>query len=290
MSEFKNKTRLNSARPSKTKTQKRFSLARFFKKLFFWILLLTFLGVCGWVLFFSDYTKIKELKIVSQKIDENELKEISANLMVEDWFGYFSKDNFFLFPRKTFAEKVKNDFKLVRSVEFENKFPDKIEIEIEERQGVVVWCSREKCWLLDEQGSLFYLLQPGEKENRFKDYQIIIDEGYSEIENEQKIESSGLIEFVESSKKEIEEQIDIKIEREIRTPALISGEIRFKVEEEGWQIYLNFKEEVSSQVALLKEVLESSISSQEREDLNYIDLRIPGKAIYNSSFQQSNQD
>ncbi len=289
MSDFKRKIKLNSSKYSKVKNKKAFSFGRFCKKMFFLLLLFAFLGVCGWVLLFSDYTEIKEVKIVSQKIDKDELKEISDNLMVEKWFEYLPKNNFFLFPRKTFIEKVKNDFKLARNIKFENKFPDKIKIEVEERQGVIIWCSRNKCWLLDEKGEIFYLLQPGEKEGRFKKYQVVVDDSYLEIEEKQKIKSEGLIKFIKDSKNEIEKQFGLKIEREIKTPALVSREIRFKVQDEGWEIYLNLDEDFITQIALLKEVLESSINSKEREQLNYIDLRISGKAIYNSSFQQSSQ-
>lgn len=287
---FKNKKQSNPNRYFKAKKQSDFSWGKFFKKMFFWLLFLAFWGVCGWVLLFSDYTKIKKVEIISQQVDENKLQEISDNLMTEKWFNYIPKDNFFLFPRKTFTEKIENDFKLVREVEFENKFPNKIKIEIEERQNVAIWCSREKCWLLDEEGELFYLLQPGEKDDRFKEYQIIIDESYSEVEQGQKIESSGLLEFIKTVEELVESQVGLKIKRKVQVPALVSEEVRFEVEGEGWQIYLNLNEEASSQVTLLKEVLESSISSQERENLNYIDLRVSGKAIYNSSFQQSSQD
>lgn len=290
MRQSRNKAQLNSSRYSSARNKGNFSWGRFLKKTFFWLLFLVFWVFCGWVLFFSNYTKIESVEVFSEKISKKELRKISENFMAEKWFGYIPKDNFFLFPRKTFAEKVKNDFKLVREVGFDNKFPNKIRIEVEERQEIVIWCAREKCWLLDEMGKVFYSLQPEEKDERFKEYQVVTDESHLEVEEGQKIESGDLIGFIEKSKREIEEQMDLRIAREARTPALISREIRFRVEEEDWEIYLNLDEDIYSQVSLLEEILESSINSQEREHLNYIDLRIPGKAIYNSSFQRSSQD
>ena len=261
---------------------KKCSLGKFFKKLFFWLLFLAFLGVSGWTMFFSNYTELKKVEIITDKLDKQPLRDISDNYRGEFWFKYWSKNNFFSFPRKTLAQTLKEQFKTIRKVNFENKFPDTLIIKIEERKRIVIWCSREQCFLIDETGSAFYQLQEGEIENRFKDYSVVIDKSNLEIQEGQKIEEGKLADFVLEIKELLKNEINLDIRRESETPSLIAEEIRVKTIG-GWQIYFNLENDVNTQVELLKELFKTSFSQEEKEKLNYIDLRISGKAIYNLS-------
>lgn len=249
-------------------------------KKFFWILLATtFLGISGWALFFSNYTEIGVVKIKTDKIDSKPIKEIFNNLKEEEYFNLIPKNNFFLFPRGNFTELVKNEFELVRQVKFENKFPNTIKIETEERGAIVIWCSQEKCFLLDEQGIIFRELLGNERDERFEKYLIIEDKSFEAGKLGERIEDGQLAIFLKKAEVQLREKLDLKIKRETLTPSLISREIRIKTEE-NWEIYFSLDQEIEDQILLLKEVLETEIRN--REELNYLDLRIEGKVIYKS--------
>jgi len=274
----------------KKRGDKNFSWSIFFKKLLFWLLFIAFLGVNGWIFLFSDYTKIQKIEIITEKLDKKPLEDISNNFRGEFWFKYFSKNNLFLFPRKKLAQTLKDQFKVIRAVKFESKFPDTLVVQIEERQAIVIWCSNDKCFLLDETGLIFYQLQAGEKEGeQFKDYNIIIDNGFSEsAEINQMIETGQLALISFEIKRLLKEKVDLDIERELKTPSIISKELRVETTS-GWEIYFNLEEDLETQIELLKELLKSGISQNEKESLNYVDLRIAGRAIYNASFEKQEE-
>lgn len=274
----------------KKRGDKNFSWSIFFKKLLFWLLFIAFLGVNGWIFLFSDYTKIQKVEIITEKLDKKPLEDISNNFRGEFWFKYFSKNNLFLFPRKKLAQSLKDQFKVIRTVRFESKFPDTLVVKIEERQAIVIWCSNDKCFLLDETGLIFHQLQAGEKEGeQFKDYNIIIDNSFLElVETNQTIETGQLALVSLEIKKLLKEKIGLDIERELQTPSIISKELRVKTIT-GWEIYFSLEEDLGAQIELLKELLKNGISQGEKENLKYIDLRITGKAIYKASFEKQEE-
>ncbi len=250
----------------------------------FWVLFSVFIGVSCWLLFLSEYTKIEKPELISsEKINKEALNNILVEKNQGKRFGYLPKNNFFLFPRKEIKKEIKEEFELVREVIFENKFPNKISVRIDEREGIIIFCNQSQCFLLDEEGLIFRKINLDEKDEKFKNYLVINSGGHSKVEEKNKINPENLISLIQEIKDKLKDELDIEIEREMETPALISKELRVKTKE-GWQIYFNLEEKIIDQIALLKEILDSSIQKEEKEKLNYIDLRIPNKAIYNSSF------
>lgn len=273
----------------KEKNKKRkYSLAVLAKRAFFMSLFIGFLGVSGWTFIFSDYTKIKSVEIITDQLSKEPIENIFDELKWEVWLNYVPQDNFFTFPRNKFTRTVKDQFKIVRGVRFENYFPDEIKIIIEERQGLIIWCNEGKCFLMDEAGEIFYELQEKEKDDRFKDLSFIIDQSNQEVEMDKKIDQAGLVETVELIKKRLEEDLELGIYRKIKTPSVISDEIRIKTKDD-WEIYFNLSDSIENQINLLEEILKSSISSEEKKKLNYIDLRVSGKAIYKTSLKENKE-
>lgn len=249
----------------------------FIKKLLWLILFLSFFGISFWVLFFSNYTEIKEIQVKSNKIERKSAEEIFYNFQKERYFNFISKNNFFLFPQKAFKNKIKNQFELARKVNFENSFPGIFRVEIIEREAIVVWCSQDQCFLMDEQGIIFREITENEKEENYKNYLIIRDDSMRKGALGDKIEDDRLAVFVNNTEDKLKEELELKIEREITTPSLLSQEIRIKTKK-GWQIYLDTRQNIEDQISLLKEVLEGDIEN--KDNLEYVDLRVGGKVIY----------
>jgi cell division septal protein FtsQ len=249
----------------------------FIKKLLWLILFFSFFGISFWFLFFSNYTEIKEIQVKSNKIERKSIEEIFYNFQKEKYFNFISKNNFFLFPQKTFKNKIKNQFELVREVNFENSFPGIFRVEVTEREAIVVWCSQDQCFLMDEQGVIFREITENEKEESFGEYLIVRDDSMRRGALGDKIEDGQLTVFINNTKDKLKEELELKIEREITTPSLLSQEIRIKTDE-GWQLYLDTRQNIEEQISLLKEVLEGSIENKDK--LEYVDLRVEGKVIY----------
>lgn len=249
-----------------------------FVKKFLWIVLfLSFLGISFWVLFFSDYTEIKEFQVKTDKINNQLVEETFNNFKKEKYFNFISKNNFFLFPRENFKNQIKNQFELAREVDFANNFPGIFRVKIEEREAIVIWCSQDQCFLMDEQGIVFKEITENEKEENYKDYPIIKDDSMRKGVLNDKIEDNQLAVFVNNAKDKLREELELKIEREVVTPSLLSQEIRI-VTDRGWQLYLDTRQDIEDQIYLLREVLEGDMENKDK--LEYIDLRVEGKVIY----------
>jgi cell division septal protein FtsQ len=249
----------------------------FIKKLLWLILFFSFFGISFWVLFFSNYTEIKEIQVKSNKIERKSIEEIFYNFQKEKYFNFISKNNFFLFPQKAFKNKIKNQFELAREVNFENSFPGIFRVEVMEREAIVVWCSQDQCFLMDEQGVIFREITENEKKESFGEYLIVRDDSIRRGALGDKIEDGQLTVFINNTKDKLKEELELKIEREITTPSLLSQEIRIKTDE-GWQLYLDTRQNIEEQISLLKEVLGGSIENKDK--LEYVDLRVEGKVIY----------
>lgn len=249
----------------------------FIKKILWFILLVSFLGTSFWVLFFSNYTEIKEVQVKSNKIDGKLVEETFNNFKEEKYFNFISKNNFFLFPRENFKNQIKNQFELAREVNFANSFPGIFRIEIIEREAIIIWCGQEKCFLMDEQGVIFKEISEEEKKESFKDYSIIRDDSMRKGALGGKIEDDQLAVFINNVEDNLNKELNLKIKREIVLPSLLSQEIRITTED-GWQLYLDTKQKIEEQIFLLKEVLSNDLEN--KENLEYIDLRVEGKVIY----------
>ena len=243
---------------------------------------MSFLGVAAWVMIFSDLTQVTKIEIVSEKVDLLRAREIIDSKRNQNFLKYFSRNNFFLFPRKGITESLQEDFETIRSVNFVNKFPDKIVIENEERRGILIWRNQGKIFLMDETGEIFREIQEGELNERFVGYDIIWDKSYAKARLGQIIEEGQLVDFIAVLKKELKEKVGLEIQREMETPSLISMDIQVKTEA-GWGIYFDMESSLDSQIVLLRQILETNFSEEEKEKLEYIDLRISGKAIYKMS-------
>jgi cell division septal protein FtsQ len=268
-------------RKSQNKNKKK-SWKSFFKRLFFWVFLLIFLAVVFWVLLLSDYTELRKIKINSVKIEESSLNEKADNYRDEFYFDRISKNNFFLFPRNSFKKELLDKFEKIRKIILKNNFPDSIIVDIEERETIIVLCNQEKCFLVDETGEAFYEIKKEERDNRFKEYNVLLNKSSFEIQKGFIIADEKIIELASDLNDLLEKEMGINIDRELETPSLISKELRVKTED-SWWIYLNTEIEISEQLELLKEILKSIINEREEEQLEYIDLRIPNKAIYKSA-------
>ena len=59
----------------------------------------------------------------------------------------------------------------------------------------------------------------------------------------------------------------------------MSGELRVKTVQ-GWEIYFSTERPITTQARILKRILKSKLVEEDLSQLEYIDLRIKGKAVY----------
>ena len=107
---------------------------------------------------------------------------------------------------------------------------------------------------------------------------VVQEEKDEKIKISQKVADQNFIGFILEISKNLEQIENLEI-ISLRTPESASLEIWITTIE-GWQVIFNTSEPAKKQAGNLAKFLSEKIDEKERENLEYIDLRIPGKIYY----------
>ena len=256
----------------------------FFQKSVFWFLALILLIFIIWLIFFSPFFRIKEMSIIGNKSTSSEKIKNEVNQIIKKRaFFILPKDNI-IFINPTEIEKVlSQENPSFQEIKAKKKFPDILKIEISERRSAIIWCRQENCFFTDKNGiayaEVFFaeLLSFGGKENMEK-MLVVQEEKDEKIRTSQKVADQNFIGFILEISKNLEQIESLEI-ISLRTPESASSEIWITTIE-GWQVIFNTSEPAKKQAGDLAKFLNEKINEEERKNLEYIDLRIPGKIYY----------
>jgi len=260
------------------------------KNRFFWsfiLVLISFL-VSFYLIGFHSIFQIEKVEISgNQKVSTENIRDlIEINLPKKILF--FSSRSIFLVDLKEINENLLNKFPQIGKIDFDRDFPDKLIILIEERKPVAIF---EERFLSKED----IMLEGGatlrrEKSHFFIDEQGIVFEKVSEKGSWLVIKDPSLNQDMKLGERIIKEEklsqiLKIKSELEKSKIGINSAEIvnhqRVNIKTlEGWEVYFNLLDDVSQQVFNLDLVLKEKISSEERGNLEYVDLRFGNQVYY----------
>lgn len=242
----------------------------------FWLAVLISMAMGGifYLFFVSSVFRIKEINASgNQKIPTQNIQDIAKEILFSDG------NNFFLADESKIENKILNDYPQVAKAEIKLKFPDKLTINIEERQLAAVFCNNyqkddfSNCFYVDKNGVIFELV--AEKESTLPTIQ------KSDL-NDKELKLGENILDAESITKILEINSNLKEKLEI-TPQvfLIAREDKLNVETlDGWEIYFDLKGDISWQLTKLSAVLEKEIPPEKRRNLEYIDVRFGNLAPF----------
>jgi hypothetical protein len=244
-----------------------------YKNRFFWlsiVITLIFIGIF-YSLFVASFFQIKEIKISGN----NEIPEGSIFSVVqgqtEKNLLFFPTRSIFLVNLAKTKEQILNDFPKITRAEIERKFPNILNVKIEEREELVALYQAEKCFLLDKGGVSFEYCP----ESTTTLPKIKISTSTSEKKlGEEALKEEDVANILKISLKLKELEIPMKeflIISEERINVLTSG---------GWEIYFSQKSDIDWQLTKLGVVLEKEIPLAKRGDLEYIELRFGNLAPY----------
>lgn len=113
------------------------------------ILALLIFLIFGWIalMLTLPYFKISKITITGNKITK--APEVESYVRQ----SFFSKNNYFLFPDKSTAEKIKETF-LYENVQIKKVFPDTIAITVNEKPVSVIYDDNTNYYLLDNDGKV----------------------------------------------------------------------------------------------------------------------------------------
>lgn len=264
------------------------------------ILILVFflLGGIFYFLFFSQVFSIKNFSISGgRSIDSEELKK-TINSFLEHRRFLIATNNFFIIKEQALEKAILSKFKRVEEVKIKKKFPNLLalhragaglRIEIKEKNLNLIWCQRRpeeerRCFYLDQDGMVFGKsfdidLENLDREKLINGPFILVEEERENFSSlEERIVAPELVNFIFQIKLILPKIAGLKMVKG-DIPLDSAGQINVETEE-GWQVYFDTTRELTSQVKILDLVLIEKITKEEREVLEYIDLRVPGRIYY----------
>ena len=243
------------------------------KNRFFWlgVLFLCLLVFLSYFLFFSDTYQVKKIIITGeQKVSEEEFR-LLIEKKLENKILFWKTKSIFLFNLEEIRKDILDNFPQTAEIQIRREIPDTISILVRERAGVANWCQEEHCFLLDIDG-------------------VIFEENSSNPELIKIMDRQKLPPFILGTKvieKDFLSKI-LEVERKLKTDFnLLLQEISLVSEErlniktaEGWEIFLNPQGDIGWQITKLSTVLAEEIPPENRDNLDYIELRFGNFAPY----------
>ena len=143
----------------------------------FWLLLVGFIGICGYLLFFSPFLEIDKISIEGNK----DISSANITIAVEKYlngkyFGYLPRNNFFLVSEKNISGEIQKYFNRLEVLSIEKKFPKTILINVIEHKAELVWCSAGVCYFVDSKGIAYGGAAGNEVDLRANNYLVVVDD------------------------------------------------------------------------------------------------------------------
>ena len=159
---MKQRNILNSPRLLKFKKEKRRTLIK--KILFRSFLVFLFLAVLS---FLSRWEKINinAFEVAGNKVIETkEIESVMTERINGNYFWFFPKTNFLLYPKEAIEKELTQKFKRIDSISLNVIDFRTLEVSLSEKAALYTWCGatpyklneeKEKCYFLDENGFIF---------------------------------------------------------------------------------------------------------------------------------------
>jgi len=279
------------------------------------IFLVIFLFV--YLIFFSNFFLINQIYIKGNVIISNEkIEEIIKKDNIKPILAIFPRNNFFLSNEKAIEENITNEFSEIKNIIIKKKFPNKIEIEITEKNPLIIWCRLENCFYIDSEAIAFMpennmkinndqklikIIEEIEIEEEIKNiknnnFENLIkneeeidkkDNQTEDGENEKsllqikindKVADSDFILFILNLNDNIEKQTDLEI-KYYKTKGVKTREI-IAYTNKNTRIYFNAIDDVEEQSIYLREFLSKGLDKNEINTLEYIYLKSGNKIFY----------
>lgn len=243
-------------------------------------LIAAFFGVIIYILFFSPLLAIKSVNVIGvRNIDKQSVADIVNADVTGKYLNIFMKNNIILVNKNKIKLDLYDNLKRIEDVEITAKFPDKLLIGIKEWESILVFCSRDQCFVIDKNGWAYARADFEANELGERELGVLRDSSQKTINIENFSIDVGLAQFIADVKNKLEQELDIRVEQEIQTPMLISGDLQFKAVD-GYSIYFSRGIGASKSIEMLKTALNNAIDSNKQADLEYIDLRLDNKVYY----------
>ena len=237
------------------------------------LMCLIFLIVLGYILFFSPIFKIQAIEISGNK--EVEAEEIKNN---------FNYGNIFLITENEVKNDLIKKIPKISDVEIKKnliKRSVKLTIKERERLGIACQISEQETENNEQVGDCFYIDKKGvifEDAPQTSGSLILLIKDYSQREFYlgKEIFEQRIVDFISQVRQSLSLEIDLMI-LDFNILSFPAKDLKVMTNED-WYIIFDLEGDIKNQLLSLKAALEEKI--QERENLEYVDLRIENRIYY----------
>lgn len=267
------------ARERETK-KKKFRINNFIRPILVWnILIALFFAVAVYSFVFSGFLEIADISIHTDgNIHINDIRNSINQEIDNKYFKTISRKNFIFLNKKRIEEKLKNDFRKIKKISIEKKFPNKLIIEIQERNLILFLCSKGECYYIDERGYAYEKIGLSSFINHEETIELV-DESGKEIRENEYVLLPTYIEFITNIADNLKKETELDILKEYRTRSRISEELIVQTKK-GWDIYLTAKVPMDKSIQTLRTLLNRHLMLRDLNELEYVDLRSENKVFY----------
>ena len=198
-------------------------LARFF----FWFTLVVFLGAIIYVLFFSSFLTITNLKISGEKdVSEQTISDCIQPTISGKIWAAVNKDNLLLAKKTIMQKNILEKFRQVRSVEVRKKFPHELDVQIVERVPTIIFQGANGNFILDENAVAYDTVDPAASDFHWTDLPRLTDADGKNVTLGDTVLSGDYAAYVLGISVKMKSDTEIEMEKDFQTPSLISEDVR----------------------------------------------------------------
>lgn len=225
-----------------------------------------------YIFFFSAFFQIKEFTIEGlNRVKHENIQKLVDDYRYKNSLFVFSKNNFWLFSPKKLQQIIEHNYRF-DNLEIKKKFPNKIKIQIQEKEPIISWLTGNFCYHLDNTGLAIEYCE-GED-----DYIRIKDKTDKEIEIGQTALAEDKLSYIVNLDQELK-----NLQKEVEfSPTVFEKEQDSILVQTDNSFYLlmNANLAVEEQVNKLSFMLDQDDVKEGIGQISYFDLRFDDKVYY----------
>lgn len=233
------------------------------------LLMVVPVGGLAWLVFFTETFRLQAVTVV----DAREHTAAQVKQIAEELAGH----NMLFLQTDILEQKILSEVPQVRTVHAVRKLPGTLKIIIQEKTPMVLLLSGGRYYFVDESGIAYEEARldtlPGIVLPQLKN-----SDATAQVTAGTRVVEPAFIQFVNEVQQKLPEVVATPVV-EIRIPSLAAREVHFYLSN-NWQVRFDSTRAVTAQLAVLKQLLESTVTPKEQQVLEYIDLRIPNRVYY----------
>ena len=223
----------------------------------------------GWLVFFTNSFAVEAITVV----DAREHTAAQAQTLVGDTLG----KNILFVQTDILEIKILGDLPQVRTVHIARKLPGTLKVIIQEKEPVMLILSKGNYYFVDAEGIAYEQAQldtlPGIVLPTIKN-----NDQEANLTIGTRVVAETFVQFIDEVQKSLPAIVEAQIV-ETRIPSLAAREVHVKLDN-NWVIKLDITRDSSIQMSVLRQLLKSTVTDEEKQVLEYIDLRIPNRVYY----------